>query len=542
MFILGPTGTGKSTFVLHLITQLLNDRVPCWLFDFKRNYRCLLSATVGRNVTVFTVGRNVGPLRVNALRAPPGVLIAEWIEALADVMSSAYLLMQGARNVLKDVLGRVSEVHGVQATFAHAYRLLREDLRQTRVGGRRFGWIESAARTLEELSSGSFGLALNATGAMPLAALLDRSAVFEAQSLGDDQKRFFCLYALQYVLLLRKHGDERRETLQHVLVFDESHHVFPKDPPGMIGVPSRLAREIREYGESIIAASQQSDVSESLIANAGFKVVLRCDFPRDVDFASRLLQVEARWISKLPMGEAIVRFPVRHYQSFLLAFPEQPLKNVRVSDEVVAARHAHVDETRSLSILSPASEKDDELLRDIAKNPISGIAERYSRLFWNPKTGNAVTRRLLARELVAFEHVVTPTGRIKILRLTVDGRAHLHELGFPLPPQPRGGVVHEYWRHILKHRLMQKGYRVQEEFDIGGGQAVDLHATKAGQSLFIEIETGKSDIASNITKCSSLSGAVAFFFTSAALSESCPELPVGFFRWTPLDLQGREPF
>src|SRR6185295_1851382 len=105
MFILGPTGTGKSTFILGLIQQLLKDRVPCWLFDFKRNYRCLVSAC--STLVVLTVGRNIAPLRVNALRPPPGVLLAEWIEALADFMSTAYLLMQGARNILKDLFARV---------------------------------------------------------------------------------------------------------------------------------------------------------------------------------------------------------------------------------------------------------------------------------------------------------------------------------------------------------------------------------------------------------------------------------------------------
>jgi len=270
-------------------------------------------------------------------------------------------------------------------------------------------------------------------------------------------------------------------------------------------------------------------------------VILRCDFPRDVEFASRLLQVEPRWISKLPMGEAIVRFPVRHYQSFLLSFPMQPLKNVRVPDEIVAARHSHSDERNVAQSVGTTSEKDDALLRDIVRNPISGITDRYARLAWNPKTGHTVTRRLLARKLVSFEHVATPTARIKILRLTVDGRAHLHEQGLSLPAQPRGGVVHEYWRHILKQRLVKKGYAVLEEFDVGDGQAVDLKATKAGRDLYIEIETGKSDIDSNAKKCLLLAGTVAFFFTSSALSESI-ELPERFLRWTPQDLEKGEPF
>jgi hypothetical protein len=536
MFVLGPTGTGKSTLLLGLVQQVVADGVPCWIFDFKRNYRCLLGASIGKKIKVFTVGRNVAPLQINCLRAPPGVLIEEWIEALADIMSAAYLLMQGARNVLKDVLFRACDIHGPTATLWHTYRLLREDMRQTRVGSRRHGWTESAARTLEELSTGSFGTTLNAQDAVPFADLLDVSIVFEAQNLGDDQKRFFCLFALQYILLLRKHGEHPREQLLHSLVFDESHYVFPKDQYGEFSVPSRLAREIREYGEGIIAASQQADVSDSLIANAGFKIILRCDFPRDVDFASKLLQVEPRWISKLPMGQAFVRFPTRWYQPFLIEFPPQPLKNILISDQVLAEHQTTVVRRNTTSPSLIAEDKDDLLLRDIAFNPISGIVERYARLSWNAKTGHTVTRRLLARRLVAFEQVSTAKARLKILTLTVDGRAYLHEQGLTLPPKARGGIEHEYWRHTLKERFVTKGYEVQAEHLIGDGQAVDLYATKRGVHFYVEIETGKSDIQSNIQKCGSLNGTVIFFFTSPALSERHSALPENYIALGPQDL------
>src|SRR5205823_7282421 len=97
--------------------------------------------------------------------------------------------------------------------------------------------------------------------------------------------------------------------LQHVLIFDEGHNVFPRERMGEVSVPARLAREVREFGEAIIAATQQADVSESLIANSGFKLILRCDYPKDVTFASQLLQIEPRWLPKLPIGTGIARLP-----------------------------------------------------------------------------------------------------------------------------------------------------------------------------------------------------------------------------------------
>ena len=64
-------------------------------------------------------------------------------------------------------------------------------------------------------------------------------------------------------MILRKNSTAAREELRHVLVFDEGHNVFPRERPGEVSIPARLAREVREFGEAIIAATQQADVSES---------------------------------------------------------------------------------------------------------------------------------------------------------------------------------------------------------------------------------------------------------------------------------------
>src|SRR5205085_10703056 len=83
LFILGPTGTGKSTLLLNLLLQIQAAGIPFMVFDFKRNYRCLLRATGSERLVVFTVGRNTAPLAINALTPPLGVECEEWAEALS---------------------------------------------------------------------------------------------------------------------------------------------------------------------------------------------------------------------------------------------------------------------------------------------------------------------------------------------------------------------------------------------------------------------------------------------------------------------------
>ena len=211
VFLLGPTGTGKSTFILGLLQQLLADSRNFMVFDFKRNYRCLLHAPEGifhaprgQRLVVFTVGRDVAPLSLNALQPPGDVPFSEWAEALADIISTSYLLMQGARNVLKESLNQAYETHKAEATFSHAHELLTAELAKSKSGSRRYGWLESSARSLDELSKGGFGAALNAINGMTVRSLLEIPVVFELQGLGDDQKRFFCLFLLQAVQFVRK--------------------------------------------------------------------------------------------------------------------------------------------------------------------------------------------------------------------------------------------------------------------------------------------------------------------------------------------------
>lgn len=522
VFILGPTGTGKSTLLLHLLVQIQAARVPFMVFDFKRNYRCLLRAAGSESLVVFTVGRTTAALAINALTPPPGVEFEEWAEALSDIISTSYLLLQGARNVMKEALLQAHAQHGSTATLVHAHELLARELDATKSGSRRYGWLESSTRSLEELTKGSFGKALNATSGTPVADLLARSVVFELQGFGDDQKRFFCLFWLEVVLLLRKSSSAPREQLQHVLIFDEGHNVFPRERPGEVSIPARLAREVREFGEAIIAATQQADVSESLIANSGFKLILRCDYPKDVTFASQLLQIEPRWLPKLPIGTGIARLPVRFYSPILFTFSEQPIKNLTITDDEVHAQWARtqpaagdVADSRPIMHLG---EREEALLRDVATTPISPITHRYQRLGWHMEVGNRTKDAIITRGLARFDAVSTPRGQVKILTLTPDGIAMLASCGITLKQTRTGGAAHEFWKHELRRVLERHGYVVTEEFPLGGGKTADLRAARGDHVLFIEVETGRSDIAANVTKYPN-DAQLVMFFTSTDIAE-----------------------
>jgi hypothetical protein len=570
VFLLGPSGTGKSTLIIGLLRQLSADRIPWWAVDFKRNYRCMLADPSGQDVVVFTLGRSLAPLALNVLSPPRGVERNAWVEALADIICTAYLLLHGARNVLKGALLGAITNKGERATLRDAFDLVTNELVRSRQGSRRYGWLESTHRSLEELSTGALGYSLNSPNPLSLHELLTVPVVFELEGLGEDQQRFCSLYLLQSILFLRKHENVPREVLRHVLIFDEAHNIFRKDQWGELSLPSKLAREIREYGQSLLSATQQADVADSLIANSGTTLILRCAHPKDSDFASKLLQVDARWVSKIPVGHGIARLATRYYQSFLFTFPEQPLKNALISEERVRERYAqwaaslictraqaapdvlrelerwaqtakNGDATAVTTVVSAEAtaandpqalgamaEKEQLLLGDIAAYPISTVTQRYERLGWNPKTGNATKERLFASGLTTFEVLPVLNSRVTLLALTERGVAVLLERGVPVTSSGRAGLEHEFWRQRVRERCESRGYTVTAEVALPNGARVDLCAVKGERAFLIEIETGKSDVRRNVEKCAGQDGTLVVFCTNTtARDEALAIVPTG---------------
>jgi len=292
-----------------------------------------------------------------------------------------------------------------------------------------------------------------------------------------------------------------------------------------VSVPARLAREVREFGEAIIAATQQADVSESLIANSGFKLILRCDYPKDLTFASQLLQIEPRWLPKLPSAPESRGSPYVFTRRFSLRSPCSR-SNLTISDEEVRAQWSRTQlpvPDATPAPVAQTTEREETLLRDVATTPISPITHRYNRLGWHMEVGNRAKDAIIKRGLARFDAVSTPRGQVKILSLTPDGIALLASRGVVLKQRRAGGAAHEYWKHELRTMLERHGWHVTEEFALGGGKTADLRADRRDRTLFIEVETGRSDIAANLAKYPDDVDLVVFF-ASADVADGYREL------------------
>ncbi|GAG04934.1 unnamed protein product, partial [marine sediment metagenome] len=133
-------------------------------------------------------------------------------------------------------------------------------------------------------------------------------------------------------------------------------------------------------------------------------------------------------------------------------------------------------------------------LEDVLKHPDDGVKERYKRLDLSAGSGNRLKEQLLDQGWLEDQVVELGRTRKVLLRLAKEGKL---ALGLDATNPERASLVHEYWKRFYAQRFQEQGYAVRLEAPRKSG-TVDVLAVKNGESVAVEIETGKSDFVRNV--------------------------------------------
>jgi len=527
--IFGTTGSGKTNCAFLLLRELAAKKKPFLIFDWKRNYRDLLSFNEFRGLKIYTVGRDIATLFFNPLIPPEGTQPETWLKKLIEVLCHAYFLGEGVAFLLQKAIDKVYSDFGVYdgaeefPTFLDVLALLEK----MEVKGRKALWMDSTLRTLGVLCFGEFSRILNVRKPFPLADLLKGSVVLELDALTNSDKTFFIEALLLWIHHYRLSEGER-EVFKHAIVIEEAHHILLRKKQEMTGteaITDIILREIRELGEAIILIDQHpSLISMPALGNTYTTLCFGLKHKADMFTISESLLLEkdqVDFLGQLETGTAIVKLQGRYFKPFLVRFPLYPIRKGIVSDSNLLRRNGSNSEksevvrvekeikrlVRTVEGLVNKEEKkvvlnEDErrFLTDIAKNPISGVVARYARIGINRYQGNLIQGRLLDKKLISWKPVSTRKGRLKVLVLTDEGKNAIPDVKIEKVFHKAGSWEHEYWKFRVGEHYRRKGYKVTFEYKIGDGKSVDLVAEKDGKRIAIEIETGKSDSIYNIRK------------------------------------------
>ncbi|MFC1783763.1 helicase HerA domain-containing protein [Planctomycetota bacterium] len=551
--IFGRSGSGKTNLAYLLLHGLVKAQKPFLVFDWKRNYRDLISAPEFADLIIFTVGRDVASFRFNPLIPPPGTPATVWLKKLIEIMCHAYFLGEGVTVLLMRAIDHLYQQGGMyddKSKGCPTMADVRDYLLAYKAKGREAGWMESAMRAVEVLCFGEMGNVLSSAQPFDIAKLLDRNVILELDALTNADKTFLIESLLLWIHHYRM-GQSQREDFKHSIIIEEAHHILLRKKQEVTGeeaVTDIILREIRELGESVICLDQHpSLISKPALGNTYTSFVFNLKHRSDIAMVQDCLHLDSeqtRYLGRLEVGWAVAKLQGRWFFPFLIKLPLVHLRKGSVTDQDIQLRASKLfndsrmlikslkgfsavisaqegnsspEETpdRKIPLIPSGGKKEKKdmedgcairlttqerkFLMDIWQHPNSAVTERYQRLDVSHRVGNNIQNSLFRLGLISSSFIVLSKWRIKILLLKEKGRKIL---GISASQSDRhGGTEHRYWIRTIADHLKKQGYEVAEEFPVGGGKAIDIVASRDGKKIAFEIETGNSDVVANARKC-----------------------------------------
>jgi len=349
LLFVGSTGSGKTNIALLLVKQFLRKNKPFLVVDWKRNYRDLIALTEssGREILVFTVGREVCPFHFNPLIPPTETSPHVWLAKLIEIISHAYFLGEGVAYILSKAIDSVYRDFGVYDGNGSwpSFRNVLSYLENYECKGRETQWLASALRAVAALCFGEMDRILN-HGNYPIDTILDKNVILEVDALPDTAKIFLTESLLLWIHHFRM-AEGKRETLKHICIIEEAHHILSRKLQIISGtetITDILLREVREFGESVIVIDQDpSLLSIPALGNTYTTICLGLKERSDISVMASALNLtgeDREILTKLEIGQAIAKLQGRWPEPFLIEVPKVEINKGSVTDQLLKDRMA----------------------------------------------------------------------------------------------------------------------------------------------------------------------------------------------------------
>jgi hypothetical protein len=559
ILIAGRSGSGKTNLTFVLLEGVMDRGIKVVALDWKRGYRDLMSRH--KQLRVYTIGRKFSPFRFNPLIPPAGCEPHLWIKLIVDVIASAYLGGEGVISLLVAGLDHLYSQFGVFDRTQRGWPTIQDLLawlRTAKLKGRAAMWQASAERILLGMTYGEFGAVLNTQDNSHVAELLDHNVVLEMDGLSSSSDRVLFSEALTLYLYRYRLAQGPKDKLTNVIVLEEAHNLLlKKSNESKESVLETSIRIVRQYGLGYVFVDQSASLlSKVAFANSYATIALSQKLRSDVQAiagAMNLTDEQKQALNTLPVGTAVVRLADEHPEPFLVKIPLYPIREGCVSDSVIQAKlGSNYTDTSSNKVIQPSSKavspvppgdkkegnnrnnlynsdnnthppspKESEeknvssepkppsknlsreeirFLADVATRPLSTTVSRYQRLNLSRRRGNAVREALASAGIIERVVIATRSGQVVLYQLADLGRTVCSSHHIDPGPRPRESLEHKFWVNRTAKHFEKKGYEVKCEHPVKGNGAIDILATRPGEQVAVEIETGKSNIKENLNK------------------------------------------
>lgn len=335
--IAGSTGSGKSTTIKHLLSQLWRSHGVPFLVLYpidKPDYRDLRGfSELAEELLIFTLGdESTSPFRFNPFEVPDGILLKTHLSRLMRVFMAAFNFQDPLPMIYREALRRVYRDKGwdtvterggpgrdypVMVEFFETIRHIADGLEYGRE-------VKDNVRQASVIRIGDLlenaGHVVNVRSSMPLRTIMDRPTVMEIGRVGSmqDTSLLMGFLLMRFAEELERH--RRPADSPHITVVEEAHRLMADsaptsgDPRSAAGEDfSNILAEVRGFGEGVIIAEQiPTLLVKGAIGNTYLKIMHWIeDAPSFELFANvtNLSGVQREYARTLTAGFAIVRSP-----------------------------------------------------------------------------------------------------------------------------------------------------------------------------------------------------------------------------------------
>ena len=498
--ILGRTGSGKTNIVYNLIRELKKNEVPFLIFDWKKNYRNLLSQD--KNILVFTPGSKASPLYFNPLIPPAGIDPKVWKEFIVYVIGYSYFIGEGALTLIENALDKAYSDYGIYDGNAKEYPTFIDVSKNVWAKGMKRGremlWQQSSTRTLHALTKSTLAESINVKeNVIPIDSLLEKNVIIELDYLSPPNK-IFLTQALLLWIYFNNLNKSKKEELNNMIIIEEAQNLLLKGKEEIKSgnIMPKIIREFRELGIGLTFVAQEvSKMNTTALQNTYTLIALNQRYRKDIEVLGSSMSLrfdEWDYLGKLPVGTALLNMKGSFPGSFQVKFPLAKV-NAEITDEDIEKSmkenfhslfNVNLEEIRVKknfqvfseqgSIYPPRSEKtekthcdEDLLLLEIFENPHISITNHYKNLGMNYRVGNILKKSLIEKGYIFENSVSTNNSRMKILHITDMGKDYLSNTVVNVKSHSsKGGDEHEIWKKKIKNHLENIGYEVKEEVPI----------------------------------------------------------------------------
>lgn len=522
--IFAVTGEGKTNLAYLLALQLLKQKIPFLVIDWKRSWRNLLSLKDKhpelKEVQVFTIGRDVLPFLWNPFRPPPGADRELWVSTIAEALEKSHLSGPGVAYYFNKIYSKLFRT--LTSDFYPNFFDGLKEIENIKAYERELRWKQTALRIFNNFTFGNASKVFNTRNPIELERLLDKPIILELDfEMPKSLRIFFTEVILRWIHLYRLSQGET-EKLRHVLFLEEAHNLFTE--AGMYKETNSLEniyREIRAFGQGIVSITQHPSLLPIyLLGNCHTQIYLGLQHEDDIKTARKSLFLkydEESYPNLLNIGECIIKIKNR-IDPCLVRTPLVPIIKGEITDDWLIENtpsyllKIHKENKPFTPGYLPHDKYSTEdkgkyqlnskdvhysLLADIFLNPLSGITQRYKRLKLNAKYGNIFKNQLIAQGCIQPRKIITKKGWITLFDLTQKGKMILRDLGYEFKNTSEG-VIHKFWKEKIAEFYRNNNLEVMVEKNINGRP--DIIVINEDKKAAVEIETGKSDAVYNIER------------------------------------------